>query len=103
ARLRAVESTRLSVRSLSQRGAWRTGCLFQGIRQVPFGVISRAHALYDLRHRTLQDAEVGLRVQADPEGPDHQRSEDRDFAPGKILQTRVPLLHFAQHRALEQP
>src|SRR5947207_2243436 len=38
-------------------------------------VISRLHALHDLRHRPLEYPKERLRVQADPEGPGHQRCE----------------------------
>jgi len=51
----------------------RRGCSrhFQRVGQMPLGVIAGIDAHHDLRHRTVQHAEVGLGVQTDPEGP-HQ-------------------------------
>src|ERR1039458_8770714 len=92
-----------AMRTLRAQRGYRRGRSVQRIAQVLLGIVAGFDAFDDLRDGALQDAEIGLWVEADPEGPGEERGEDGDFAPGEILEERVLLGDVAEHGALEEP
>ena len=60
----------------------------QGVQKVAlFGIIAGPFTLDDLSYRAIENVEVGLRVDGDPEeGPGDEGREDHDFAQREIRQ-----------------
>ena len=55
-------------------------------------VITGPHAFDNLSDRAIENAEIGLRVNADEESPNDERHEDDGFAEGKIVSPRLRAL-----------
>src|SRR5260370_13106553 len=67
-------------------------------------VVARIHLLDDLPHGHVQNAEQRLRINADPEGQQHQRHQRRGFAHIQIRQVLVHrVLNWTEHDPLVKP